>query len=401
MKTRNDNAYEPGAIPLQAIRAHRAALRDRLDDKAQALWGGMAAYIPQEAVTLTAEASPYHGGQLESRHNLLETLHGATRLLVLGDAGAGKTVALQRLAWELCVGPEPVVPVLASLFRYAGTPLAGCVRSLLQGLGHRRFDEDEALLAFLNGGQVRCTFLFDGLNEVPPPHRDRLADELVRWLASYPQHPAILTSRLQDEFWRRWRDQVDQVVVVRPVEPGQVKDYLNAHLGESKGGALCESLGPRLRNLVRLPLILKLVMETAASGESIPGTRGELYARFVSRLLRRDTGRPIDAEIPESIKRSALAALAYHLGLSQRLACPRDEAVDVMAQSIDKGDGEAIFGACVRQGLLADEETVWFSPHQTVQEYFAALALCELAHPRTTRAAMAHPPAPGLGCPCR
>jgi formylglycine-generating enzyme required for sulfatase activity len=379
MKTGDDNACESGAIPPQAIGAHRAALRDRLDDNVQAIWGGMAAHIPQKVTALTIEASPYHTGQLEPCQNLVETLHGANRLLVLGDAGSGKTVALQQLAWELCAGPEPVVPVLVSLFLYAGGPLADWVRTLLQDTGHLRFDEDQALFGFLKGGQARCTFLFDGLSEVPPPYRDRLAYELAGWVASYPDSPAIFTCRPQDEFWRRLRKHVGQVVIVQPVDPGQVKDYLVAHLGESKGGALYESLGPRARKLVRLPLILKLVMAMGATGESIPGNRGELYAAFVSRLLRRDTSWPIDAEIPESIMRSALAALAYHLGLSQRLTCPRDEAIDVVAKAISKGDAEAIFGACARQGLLADEETVWFTPHQTVQEYLAALALCELA----------------------
>jgi formylglycine-generating enzyme required for sulfatase activity len=379
MKTRDDDASEPGTVPAQAISAHRAALRVRLDEYLQASWGGTAARTPQEGAALTLKASPYDTGQREPGHNLLETLQGATRLLVLGEAGSGKTAALQRLARELCAGPDPVVPVLVSLFHYAGAPLADWVRSLLQEPGHLRFDDDEALFAFLKGGQARCAFLLDGLSEVSPPYRDRLADELARWMAGYPDCPAIFTSRPQDGFWRRLREQVGQVIIIQPVDPGQVKEYLMAHLGRSQGGALYESLGPRVRHLVRLPLILKLVMEMGATGESIPDNRGELYAGFVSRLLRRDTGWPIDAEIPESTMRSALVALAYHLGLSQKLTCPRDEAIRVMARATDEGDAEAIFTSCVRQGLLADEGTVWFSPHQTVQEYLAALALCEVA----------------------
>ncbi len=372
MRTGDDHACAPGAISPQAIGAHRAALREQLENTAQALWGGMAASIPLAGAPLTLEPSL-------CVDRLIETLHGASRLLVLGDAGSGKTVALQRLAWELCSGPMPIIPVLVRLFRCDGTPLAEWVRSTLQELGHLRFDEDEALQGFLEGDQARCTFLFDGLNEVAPAHRDNLSDELARWLATYPDHPAILTSRPQDEFWRRLRDRVDQVVAVQPIEPGQAKDYLETHLGASKGRALYESLGPHLRNLVRLPLILKLITETAASGESIPGSRGELYARLVSRLLRRDTGQPADTDMAENTKRGALAALAYHLGLSRRLTCPRDEAVDVLARSVDEGDGEAVLGACIRQGLLADGETVWFTPHKTVQEHLASLALCELA----------------------
>jgi formylglycine-generating enzyme required for sulfatase activity len=379
MRTGDEDAGGSRRIPPGAIDAHRAALRDRLEENLQALWGVRAARTPQVGTALAIEASLYRTGQLERRQNLVETLHGATRLLVLGEAGSGKTVALQRLAWELCAGPEPVVPVLVHLFLYDGAPLAGWVRSLLQEPGHLRFVDDEALSAFLKGSQARCAFLFDGLGKVPPPYRDHLVDELARWMASYPECPAVLTSRPHDGFWRRFQDQVDEVVMVRPLDPGQVVDYLVAQLGESRGGATYESLSPRIRHLVRLPLLLKLVTEAVATGESIPGNRGQLCAGLVSRLLRRDTVWPSDAEIPESSKQSALVALAYHLGLSHRLACPRDEAIEVMAQAIDEGDAAWVFGACVRQGLLADEGTIWFTPHHTVQEYLAALALGEVA----------------------
>ena len=131
--------------------------------------------------------------------------------------------------------------------------------------------------------------------------------------------------------------------------------------------------------MARIPLLLWLIKEAGPAGESIPGNRGELYARFVSRMLRRDTRRRMDAEIPERLKREALAALAYHLGLNQRLTCTNDEAVGAVAERLEDGQPEAVVGACARHGLLAGEETVWFAPHETVREHFAALALRGLA----------------------
>jgi hypothetical protein len=75
-----------------------------------------------------------------------------------------------------------------------------------------------------------------------------------------------------------------------------------------------------------------------------------LYARFVSRMLRRDTDRRMDAEIPERLKRRALTGLAYHLGWGQRLACPREEAVQVAAQLLgeDLAVAGQVIGACAR-----------------------------------------------------
>jgi len=219
------------AIPsAEAVVRHRAALRDRLEKDASGRWGGMPVYIQEEGATLPIEASPYQMGRLGPRENLLGLLHAAGRLLVLGEPGSGKTVTLERLAWELCTPPEPggtepepAVPVLVRLFHYAGTPLAEWVRALLQETGHLRLDGKRALMAFLKESESRCFFLFDGLNEVPPPYRDRLVDELVRWMAAYPRHPVILTSRAQDELWRRLRGQVGRAVVVQPIGDEQAR----------------------------------------------------------------------------------------------------------------------------------------------------------------------------------
>ncbi|MCD4738664.1 MAG: hypothetical protein K8R89_05325, partial [Anaerolineae bacterium] len=78
------------AIPgAEAIAAHRAALRARLARESQGRWGGMGCYIQEEGVALPIEASPYQQGRLGPRANLLQTLHAADRLLVLGEPGAG------------------------------------------------------------------------------------------------------------------------------------------------------------------------------------------------------------------------------------------------------------------------------------------------------------------------
>jgi formylglycine-generating enzyme required for sulfatase activity len=361
-----------------AIASHRAALRDQLATDAQGRWGGMSVYIQEEGAILPIEASPYQTGRLGPRENLLRMLHSADRLLVLGEPGSGKTVALERLAWELCDGPEPTIAVLVRLFQYDGKPLAEWVRTHLQECGYLRLDDERALTAFLQEGEAHCIFFFDGLNEVSPLHRDALVGELVRWMKAYPRHPVILTSRAQDELWRRLRAEVKQAVAVQPISDEQARAYLTAHL-EGRGEALYEHLDRRLRETARVPLLLWLIKEAGAAGESIPGNRGELYAHFVSRVLRRDTDRRMDAEIPERMKQRALADLAYHLSFKRRLFCPRDEAVTLVAERLGEDQSDRLIGACQRHGLLAGEETVWFAPHQTVQEHFAARALLDVA----------------------
>jgi formylglycine-generating enzyme required for sulfatase activity len=375
--------YQGNAVAIpsrEAIAAHCRALAADLQT-ATRRWGGVARYIQEEGSALPIEASPYDAGRLGAREGLLPALHRADRLLVLGGAGSGKTVSLQRLAWDLCQSPEASsIPVMIKLFRYDGAPLAEWVRPELQRMGRLRIDGAQALAAFLKEGPGRCVFLFDGLNEVQPDYRDALVGALVRWANNYPRHPVILTSRPQDEVWRRLRDAADRALVVQPITEAQVQAYLRDHLGD-RGVSLYDQLDERLRTMARTPLILWLIKEAGEAEESIPGNRGELYWRFVSRMLRRDTQRRMDAGIPERLKRRALADIAYHLGQDKRLVCPREDAVAVVARrrDVDARLAEDVIGACARHGLLAGDQTLWFVPHQTVQEHFAALALREIA----------------------
>ncbi len=362
----------------QAITKHRAALRRRLADDACRRWGGMSVYIQEEGATLPIEASPYQTGWPGHRHDLLQSLRVANRLLVLGEPGSGKTVALERLAWELCVAEEPAVPVLVRLFHYDGKPLADWVRSLLHETGYLRVPDDRALAACLHNSEARFFFLFDGLNEVSSECRTALRGELVRWMAACHPHPVILTSRMQDELWRLLRDELDQVVVLQPIADEQARAYLVAHLDE-RGDSLYARLDERLRAMARTPLLLWMIKEAGKeAGASLPGNRGQLYERFVSRMLQRDTDRGLDADIRQAVKRQALVDLADQLGQERRLKCTRDEAIQVVARRLGEAQAaqaEEIVRACARHGLLAGEDTVWFAPHQTVQEHFAALAL--------------------------
>ena len=369
----------------EAVARHRDALKERLEKEAITRWGRMTFYIQEDGANLPLDASPYQAEELGERLNLQATMKSSKRMLVLGDPGSGKSVALERFAWELCTTNEPVIPVIIRLFRYAGGSLADWVRARLHEVGCLRLDNEESLIAFLKDGPVRFVFLFDGLNEVAPDSRKFLVNELDLWIATYPNHAVILTSRIQDELWRSLRGELP-VYMVQSIRPQQVRDYLISYLGAAKGSELYKHLDEHLLDLARNPLVLWLIKEAGAADESLPGNRGELYSRFVKRMLRRDKDRNMETTFSEREKQNGLAALAYHMNKEQKLVCPRNEAIEVLVNTFEKdvpeklAKAEALASECALHGLLVGEEILWFAPHQTVQEHFAAVALKDVVH---------------------
>ena len=114
---------EPATIPSQeAIQLHRA---DLAKTEAYHRWADEF-YIHEEGKVLPLFASPYDDDGGRKREDLLQTIRAHQRLLVLGEPGMGKTVALERMVWETTKADEAdevIVPILVQLLYFQGLDL--------------------------------------------------------------------------------------------------------------------------------------------------------------------------------------------------------------------------------------------------------------------------------------
>jgi formylglycine-generating enzyme required for sulfatase activity len=362
--------------PRSGVAGHCQKLAARL----AALPWGLDHYIQEEARLLPLHASPYEDGAIRGQpENLMQRLRQSHRLLVLGEPGTGKTVALERLAWELATGDPLVVPVIIRLFEYDGQPLLEWVRLRLVEWGEIRLESVEETRQFLRDVPFDCYFLLDGLNEVRPAHHESVTGEIARLALEFARHRLAVTSRVQDDGWRvlRQGSAVQESYLVQPIRPEQAQAYLAAHLGAESGRALWDQLDDRMRELAATPLLLWLIKEAwqeacerhGAETARMPDNRGALYGSFVGRMLRRDDDRRLNQSVPEDRRLAALERLALVMHKEKTLAVSRERALEQI------GD-QAILDALLVNGLLlAAGEQLRFAPHQTLQEHFAARAL--------------------------
>jgi formylglycine-generating enzyme required for sulfatase activity len=362
--------------PKAGIAGHCQKIAARL---AAQPWG-LDHYIQEEARLLPIHASPYEEGARRSeRQNLLHTLRTHRRTLVLGEPGMGKSVVLERLAWELATSDPPIVPVIIKLMDYDGKPLLEWVRLALNETGEFRLNDDEKAKHFLLESGHKFYFLFDGLNEVPLDHRNKIASELVRLSMDFSSHSLVMTSRVQDETWRRLRGgnlKLDSTAVIQPIQPEDSLQYLKSHLGEMATIQLWSGLDPRMQGLAAIPLLLWLIKEAWLEATQdnpqtmvrIPENRGELYQNFVTRMLRRDDERGLAKNIPENERLLALERLAWTMNEKQQVSISYDHALTIIGS-------RDVLEAILINGLLIGDKQLRFAPHQTTQEYFAASGL--------------------------
>jgi len=334
--------------------------------------------IKEEGKVLPLFASPYEDDGGRKREDLLQTIRAHQRLLVLGEPGMGKTVALERMVWETANVDEYIVPFLVQLLYFQGGDLIELIRVALNETGRLKFDETKSVKAFLR--ETKCLIMFDGLNETPGRQREQVIGAIAKFMREYPEHRYVVTSRSQDELWRKLRsaELIQDAVVVQTISDAQAQGYLQAHLGKEKGAALYDRLDASLKSLARTPLLLKLIKDAGGGSDQLPRNRGELFDKYVmNKLLEREQKLEL-TETPET-KKKALAHLAFALQLNHELACDREWAEKVLAE---KGLSaktatllkEALLHGLLIQQTLSDKQLLRFI-HQSVQEYFVALTL--------------------------
>jgi HEAT repeat protein len=361
----------------------RSYLEAVLDDERFIRWSDPF-YIKTGGDFLPIYASPFEydtSDKLRNR-NLFDVVYVEPRVIILGEAGIGKTTALERLMLEYASGTirqddTLFLPVLVPLLSYNGS-LSKSIWASLNRYGRFDFRDDQETSNFLRN--TKCFLMLDGLNEVPGRWRDIVCAEVAELMRAYPQHKYAVTCRPQDELWRQLHSEHTAVMVIQRLKFGDVRKYLALHLGKAKGGRLFGAIGERMRDLARIPLILWLIKNSALSGEKIlTDSRGELISGFTKTMLRRESSKGLHGStIPLEVKCRCLSTLSHSMQLGRTLVASSslvgESFIHGLKQQEEAFDWRNVLQEIKLNGLLIGEDNIHFV-HQMFQDFFAALAL--------------------------
>ncbi|MFE2720260.1 NACHT domain-containing protein [Streptomyces mirabilis] len=236
-------------------------------------------------------AAPVEGATL---HDLFE--RSGESLLLLGEAGLGKTTQLARLSRDLAgaalAEPErkTPIPILLSLASYRGEPLAEwLVRAIAE-----TYDRVDGRLvrSWLDADLVLP--VLDALDQVPTAHRRRCAEEL----SAFRRRTLGLVVSCRAEFVDLAREvDVPLRARLRPVEQEQAERYLAADLEAMADVKKALDDDPSLWSLLRSPLMLQVIHGAYAGRAAValrlpdrtPAQRETLiFDAYVRRMLLDD-----------------------------------------------------------------------------------------------------------------
>lgn len=310
------------------------------------------------------------------------------RLVILGNPGAGKTVTLERLAYDLALrglrDPHGAkIPVRVDLVKFEQDHQSAAA-----------FIEDEWKQLGLHDtyGEAihrrRVCFLLDGVNEMPSDDRGARVEKWKHWVErDLPDgNWAVFTSR----FGYADALRVPQVIV-QNLDRARMREYFTLRFAEH-ADALWDGFEKRLRagddrfeNLAQNPLFLSLLADRCGQGKSVNVSRAQLLDDLAQERLAHELtlGRVSNnawLNAPKKFQDAVIDALAHaaftlraqgrsktfnRALLEQTLPRNAPLSADEILQLAAQAD-------LVQETTASDGSKTYKFWHHLLQEYFAA-----------------------------
>jgi transcriptional regulator with XRE-family HTH domain len=344
--------------------------------------------------------------------HLVEQLCQRQHVLLLGEAGQGKTTVLKQVFARLAdrfmqemdaSWPLPIYISLREVFSLTGNAL-----DLLWEQVSDEFPLDyEAFLALARAR--RLVFLFDGFDEIRGDITQQFVNE--RAASKIFLYPSLLSCRksffdvylarspLQELYARQ--AELLSFALTDPVkryittfcQQKQQREHLPRLSWAEDIIRLLES-NQELRDLAQRPLLLLMILEIFTSARSVERgqwTVNKLYRIYVEQWLKTEAAKP-DSVLRWSEKALLLQEVAWHTyHTRQHSTFPYEELVACIQAAhgrfSGKTDTQVTDDLCFRTLLCVSEGDNYTFLHKSFQEYFVARYVFECMHAREQQAA--------------
>lgn len=321
-------------------------------------------------------------------------------ILVIGDAGSGKSTALWRIAYEVVTrdeGKGERIPIVVSARdiddeAIARHGLVGEIRRLSSNFA----SVSESLFRDEDLDRGRVVLLVDGLDEVTDgDRRKQIGDAVKEFCSRFRRCSVVVTSRPDVDTERGFRASGIEAYNIAPISWNQVEKIVQRVLkSRPLSGTQLESVRKGTQQVLRqieevhgfqLTPLLATVYAAAAdySRSDVPANVTELFKKYVDLMLGRwDERKGLKQQFHAPLKDFILQRVAYRMHLDRAVYVSRKQFSGMVTELLEERghrlETPEIEDELLRRSrlLITRGEEVGFS-HLLLQEFFAGRSIPE------------------------
>lgn len=298
-----------------------------------------------------------------------------------GSPGAGKTTILRYLAITLCDSYDQFhcLPIFVPARNLPKTLIRTSLKDLVE-----KYATPHAYLKLFNATKQlnHMLIILDGLDEMILETQLEFKRAFLRWCRKWPSCSWIFSTRsyridiIPENF---------KIAEICPLGQVQIQEILSKRYSKHDSAKLITSFNeiPLLKQIIRNPLVLNLLLRSTEELSLLPKNKTEIYSSFVDLVLRIwDKERGIssyDSKLSSRMVSRITSLIALQMFKSNSNSITHNEISKIIAKEIRDIFKESNLSRILRTSFISISKYSFFEfTHKSIQEYFTALALVSL-----------------------
>jgi len=294
----------------------------------------------------------------KDKFDILELLDKENRIVIIGDAGVGKTIELQRTASYYSKENSKYFPFFIRLNKYVDQKIEDFLPN-----NWKVIPENQLLL------------ILDGLDEIESKNK-RDAIRKIELFAEQHSAAAIIVSCRSNLYQSSdsntsgtLRDFKEFILL--PIDRSQIDSYINTNLAMQADVFENDIQKNQLNDLLYIPFYLSELVKLYSSKKKFPNSKAALFENFISSRLDGDVEH-YRTTIALKDERKLIIVTLEKIALYAETLGRNSITDDEMRKLLPDVNIRNLMKYCSLINKLDGETTAWQFEHNNIQEYLAA-----------------------------
>ncbi len=286
-------------------------------------------------------------------------LSNKKRILLLGDAGYGKSTELRVLASKFITQQySELIPIYIELNTYTNEEMIDYVRM--------KVGEDSITL--LEEEKHKLLFLFDEFDQVL--NKQEATRKLENFSQEYNESTIVIACRTN--FYSGQFEEYD-IYILASLNDDDIKKYAVKYLNDGNKNFLSEVYKYSLYELVKIPFFLNNLIQIYKADKKIPANRSSIYSRIISISLQKDEEKLNKFDLKQTYTSRDIEKDLRYLSVIMETLQRNFLSIDEFNSLFENPQKREVLGilTLIKKSFYKDGDVYQFQ-HNNFQEYLAA-----------------------------